>query len=322
VQQAAEAFVAIVTLSLPLHATNLVLYGFFVGILRTRVLFWYTALVATSNVLFNYCLILGHCGFARLGIRGAALSDLLAESAGCLFLMLYAHLCGAARQFGLFRFTRWRHPLNSVFRNLAAPSALKGLIECAAWMVFFGIFERRGPEALAAASVVYAVYIFLLIPSKGFSEVICATVSNLIGQGEEAKIRVAIGRTITLNFVNTGPFLIFAAVCPALAISVIGSEGAAIGDCIASLRILAIAMCAAIPAQIYANAVYGTGDSFSTLGIEALASVSLVAAAYCAAIVLKFPPAYTWCALGISWLVSLGLSSLWLQHGAWRRVKI
>jgi Na+-driven multidrug efflux pump len=68
--------------------------------------------------------------------------------------------------------------------------------------------------------------------------------------------------------------------------------------------------------------VYGTGDSFSTLGIEALASVSLVAAAYCAAIVLKFPPAYTWCALGISWLVSLGLSSLWLQHGAWRRVKI
>jgi Na+-driven multidrug efflux pump len=147
-------------------------------------------------------------------------------------------------------------------------------------------------------------------------------VSNLIGQGEDGKIGMLLRRAVALNFANTGPFLILAMVFPALAISLVGTEGAAMSDCVSSLRVLVLVLCAAIPGQIYSYAVCGTGDSLGSLGIEVVTSTCLVLAAYAAAVLLNLPPAYTWLALGISWIVCLALSAIWLRCGHWQRVKI
>ena len=322
VQNAAESFLSISAFMLPVHAANLVFYALFTSVSRTRVLVWSTVLLTLSNLALDYCLILGNCGCPRLGIQGAALSDLISESVACLFLLVNVLTRTGYKQFRLICFTRWQYSLASLFGNLAVPTALKGLIECVAWMVFFAIFERRGQEALASASVIYGFYIFLLIPSKGLSEVICSMVSNLIGQGEEGKIGMLLRRAVALNFANTGPFLILALSFPALAISLVGTEGAAMSDCVSSLRVLVLVLCTAIPGQIYSYAVYGTGDSLSSLGIEVVTSTCLVGAAYAIAVLLSLPLAYTWMALGISWIVCLALSATWLRYGHRRRVKI
>ena len=182
--------------------------------------------------------------------------------------------------------------------------------------------KHRGEEALASASIIYGFYTFLLIPSKGLAEVICSMVSNLIGQGEERKIGMVLRRAVALNFVNTGPFLLLALSFPALTISLVGTERAAMSDCVSSLRVLVLVLCAAIPGQIYSNAVLGSGDSLGSLGIEAVTSTCLVLAAYATAALLSLPLAFTWMALGISWVVCLALSVIRLRYGHWRHINI
>src|SRR5262249_46680647 len=123
VQNAAESFLSLIAFMLPIHAANLVFYALFVSVSRTRVLVWSTVLLTVSNLALDYCLILGNCGCPRLGIEGAALSDLISESVACLFLLVYALTCTGFKQFELIRITRWQYSLTSVFRNLAVPTA-------------------------------------------------------------------------------------------------------------------------------------------------------------------------------------------------------
>src|SRR5262245_3631478 len=322
VQATAESFLGIIVFMLPVHAANIVFYALFTSLSKTRVLVWSTVLLTLSNLALDYCLILGNCGFPRLGIKGAAWSDLVSETIVCLFLLVYARTRTVYKHFGLIRFTRWQHSLTSVFRSLAVPMACKGLIECAAWLVFFAIFERRGEDALASASIIYSFYTFLLIPSKGLSEVVCSMVSNLIGQGEDGKIGTLVRRAVALNFANTGPFLILALSFPALAISLVRSDGGAMSDSVSSLRVLVLVLCVALPGQIYSNAVSWTGDSLGSLGIEVAASTCLVLVAYTTAVVLSLPLAYTWIALGLSWIVSLALSAMRLHRQHWRSLDL
>ena len=65
--------------------------AFYVGTTRTRILTINSIVMVLTNVVLNYLLIFGKCGFPMLGVEGAAIATLLsrvAEFAVCLFCAL------------------------------------------------------------------------------------------------------------------------------------------------------------------------------------------------------------------------------------------
>ena len=52
--------------------------AYYVATTRTKMLTFNSLLMVVSNVVFNYLLIFGHCGFPRMGIAGAALATVCA----------------------------------------------------------------------------------------------------------------------------------------------------------------------------------------------------------------------------------------------------
>ena len=63
--------------------------AFFVAVTDTKVLTLSSVVMLLTNVLFNYVLIFGKCGFPVLGVAGAAIASVIAEAAGLVFFIVY-----------------------------------------------------------------------------------------------------------------------------------------------------------------------------------------------------------------------------------------
>ena len=90
----------------------------------------------------------------------------------------------------------------------------------------------------------------------------------------------------------------------------------------ASLRVVALAMLIAIPADIWYTAVVGTGDTAAAFGIELLRTMVMLCLTWFIAIHLAWPMSLVWLAVPIAWLVSLALSYGWIKSGIWKRLAI
>ena len=94
------------------------------------------------------------------------------------------------------------------------------------------------------------------------------------------------------------------------------------GQSYASLRVMAVAMFIAIPAQMWFTAVEGTGDTLAALGIDLLLTLVMLGAAYVAALCLAWPISMVWMSAPITWVVSLAASYAWMQSGIWKRLEV
>ena len=322
VRTAVDDFLQIIAFAVFFDAINFGFSAFYVGIARTRVLIWATALLAMTNIALDYCLIFGNLGFPEMGIRGAATASLTAEIVAFVFLAVHAVVRGYARSYGLFTFRRWNARLTRVLYGVSYPVALEGLVESIRWFVFFAIVEQLGEVALAGSNVIYSCYVVLLVPLNGFSEAVATTVSNLIGQGKANRIGVPIRKAIGLGFLVTTPILVLVAFGPEWVLSLFTTDAMTIAASVPSLLVVAGAILLAIPGDMLVQAVYGTADTKATFGIELVLSSILVVYVWIAALQLGLPLHYVWAAEVLGWAIRSVLGYYWLKSQAWRRLEV
>lgn len=289
---------------------------------KTRPLIPATILLAATSIPLSYALIFGKFGFARMGMRGAALSSLAAEGVAFSFLTIYV-LCAfdSSRQklFHIFS-VDWRtlRLLSRISVSIAAQRSL----EVIRWFVFFLILERVGPEALAIASIVYTCYVVFWIPTEGFAETSYSLVSRFVGRNQPERIGTLLRDAIGGALLVTAPFLLLALCVPRWFFGVFASEWALPGNGGASLRVVALAMLVAIPGEMWFGAVLGTGDALAALGIESALTVTMLGIAYLTAIPLGWPVERVWLCLPSAWAVVLFISYWWMKSRIWQRLQI
>ena len=300
---AVDQFLRIIAFAIGFNAISLAYSALFVGLGKTQFLIWAT-------------LVFGHFGFPALGIEGAAIGSLGAEIATFLFLTVYVITrCDCAR-YGIFIFQRWERGMSGLLARLSWPIALEALLEAGRWLVFFLIIERISPVALAESNLVYACFEVFLIPTGGFAEVACSMVSNLVGQGRR-RFDSLMREVTAASYTITLPLIVLAVAFPGTVLSLLDVEGALKGGGEASLRVLSLAMLIVIPAEMWAAAVIGTGDTFASFWIEAALTVVMIGGAFLAANVLHLPLYYVWLSVPISWLACWILSYVWMRSEQW-----
>jgi putative MATE family efflux protein len=314
---AVAQFLRIIAFAIGFNAISLAYSALFVALGQTRVLIWATLVLAITNIAMDYTLVFGHFGFPALGIEGAAIGSLGAEIATCVFLTFHILLrCDCAR-YGLFRFSKWQGGITKLLARLSWPIALEALLEAGRWLVFFLIIERISPLALAESNLVYACFEVFLIPTGGFAETACSTVSNWVGQGR-TRFGSLVREVTAASYVITLPLALFVLLFPGVVLSLLDIEGALKGGGEASLRVLSLAMLIVIPAEMWAAAVIGTGDTFASFWIEAALTVVMIGGALLAGSVLHLPLYYVWMSVPIGWLACWVLSYLWMRSGQWK----
>jgi len=322
VHKAVDLYLKIAIYGLVFHAFNLALSAFYVGISRTGVFIGATLLLALTNISLDYLLIFGNFGFKEMGIEGAAVASLAAEVAVSLFFMVDILRRGYIQEYGLFLFERLDHALIKMLARLSAPVSFSVLIESLRWVLFFIIIEQLGEEALAIATIIFSCYAFLLIPVEAFSETICSMVSNLLGQRDEKQLSELIIKTVTLVYITLLPMLGMTLFFPEYVLALFSPEEAMIEGALSTLIVITLAVLIAVPADVLASSVAGTGDTLVTLGTEIIVSLSVLAYAYYAAFIAEVSLEYIWVTELIGWTLYLLLSWAWLKSGYWKRLVV
>ncbi|MBU0720023.1 MATE family efflux transporter [bacterium] len=320
VHTAVDLYLQIAIFGLFFHSFNLAMSAFYVGISRTNVFIGATLLLAITNISLDYLLIFGNHGFKELGIEGAAMASLTAEIAVSVFFIIDIIRKDYMQIYGLFEFEKINTSIIKTLSKLSMPVSMEVLIQSLRWFVFFLIIEQLGEEALAIATIVFSCYALLQIPIEAFAETICSMASNLIGQNDEQEINDLVFKTVMLGYLAVLPMLIATLLFPEYILAVFSPDELIIQNTIATLSVIVFAAILAVPANIIASTVAGTGDTMATLAIEISVSVSTLCYAYYAAFIAEYSLESIWFAEVIGWGVCLLLSWFWLRSGIWKRL--
>jgi len=319
---AIDGYLQIDAFSIPFAAMTFAYSALLTSMGKTRALIPATVIVVVADVILNYIFIFGKFGCPAMGMRGAALGSIGAELAAAVFLTIYVWKNFDAKKYGFFHFQKFEQRTTRLLGRISAPLAAQCVLEDIRWFVFFLIIERMGTSALAVANIVFTCYTVFWIPTEGFAETACSMVSRYIGRNRANRIGEVLRSTTGGAILATAPFILLALFAPQWVLSVFASGTDLLGQSDASLRVVALAMLIAIPAEMWFIAVEGTGDTVASLGIDLLLTVVMLGVTWLAAIHLAWPMAMIWLSLPITWLVCLAASYGWMKSGIWKRLEV
>jgi MATE family multidrug resistance protein len=305
VAEAIAAFLRPAGIGVLFFALGLGFASFYVGLARTPVLLGATAVLLTVNLVLGYGLVLGELGMPELGIAGAGWALLAAEVTTLAFLALATLL---------------RHPLppgptppaRTTLRPLLRTTpgiALQAGVEGLRWLLFFLVIARLGEGPTAAASVVYACYAILLLPSYALGETGQTLSGNLAGQRRLDLLHPVRRQVQRWTYALTAPLLVVALLVPDAILSLFGADDGMAAGAESSLRVVALAMLAVVPAEIWSATLAGVGDVDGAFYVEVLLSAAFVGLAAVAVLALDLPAAMAWLGLGVASAVSVPVAA-------------
>lgn len=181
----AHVYISTLKWLMPLAGIFYAIYGFLAAINQTKIIMVATIGLNVLNILFNYILIFGKFGFPALGIMGAALGTVLAQSLGTVFLVGYLLLSQNVKSYGCFKFRnlRW-HIFTDLFRS-TSPIIMQLGIALLLFLYYETIVANIGTIYLAATHIVFTVFVLKRAILGGFAEGGSILVGNALGQGQK-----------------------------------------------------------------------------------------------------------------------------------------
>ena len=144
------------------------------------------------NLLFNWIFIYGHWGLPAMGVRGSALSTVLARVYMAAVLVYAAWAHEARRGHALFR--HWPGPdwerIRALLR-LGLPAASQVVLEVAAFGAATVMASHLTPIALATHEIVLSCAAYTYMVPLGISAAAAVAVGHAIGAGHPARARRA-----------------------------------------------------------------------------------------------------------------------------------
>jgi putative MATE family efflux protein len=291
--------------------------AFFVGTLRTRVITYTTLLMVSLNILMNYVLIFGHWGFPKMGIGGAALASVIAESSACLLFFLYT----SHKQFSKYKIHFWFKIDFQLLKRIliiSFPLMMQYFVSLSCWFVFFLFIERMGQLELAVSNIIRSMYIFMLLPIWGFSAITNSLTSQLIGQGKSHEVWGLIFKSILLCLPFAIGISIIIALLPEHAIALMTNDERIASHTVPVLYVILGASPLLAISYIIFSALTGSGKTHISLLIESCVLLIYIILAYLFAMHLHFPIAAVWTVEYVYSFVLGILSFLYLRYGRWK----
>ena len=292
--------------------------AFLIGTLNSRYMMPGMIGEALMNIFFDYVLIYGALSFPQLGFNGAAVASVIAEFTGLLIVYFVIFKQGLKKKFNLFSDLSYHKTTSRAILKIAAPLVAQFAISLITWLIFFILLENYGDRAKAISNAMRNVFGFVGIFIWAFASTTNAMVSNLIGQGLQNKVIMAINKimllSVTATFIMVGALNLF----PGSFLQLFGQTDAVVTDAIPVIRIISIGMLGMSIATIWLNAVTGTGKTKMNLFIELAAVICYLIYIYLVMIKFRLSLTMAWTNEFIYWAVIFGIAFWYIKSGKWR----
>ena len=181
----AQDYITTLKWLMPLAGIFYAIYGFLAAINKTKVIMVATIGLNVLNIMFNYILIFGKFGFPALGIMGAALGTVLAQSLGTFFLVGYILLSRQIRPYGCLTFKKLRWNIIADILRSSGPIIVQLGVALLIFLYYESVIANIDTLYLAATHIVFTVFVLKRTMVGGFAEGGSILVGNALGEGNK-----------------------------------------------------------------------------------------------------------------------------------------
>ena len=296
--------------------------AFLVGTTQTKILTLNSLVMVGANVVLNYLLIFGKCGFPALGIAGAAIASSVSEAVSVVFFAVYIRRKVDWRRYALgFRPGLSRELLGGIL-GVSVWTMVQYFLSAATWFIFFLSVEHLGERPLAVSNIVRSVSTFFFMPITAFAAANSSLVSNLMGAGEQGQVMATCKQTIRLGLCLILPLLALTLAFPSTVLRIYTDDLPLIEAAVPSLYVMLSSLLISCPGNILFSTVSGTGNTRRAFLMEIGTLAVYILYVVYIAIIVKADVAVCWTTEHVYWSVLLLLVALYLKRGTWKTKKI
>lgn len=296
--------------------------AFFLGTTLTKTLTLNSIVMVLSNVVFNYILIFGKFGFPELGIAGAAIGSSLAELVSLIFFILYTRNRIDCRKYGLDRIPKINFGVLKRMLNVSLWTMIQNSVSLSTWFLFFLYVEHMGERSLAITNIVRSVSGILFMVMMAFASTCGSLVSNLIGSGDTDCVPGTIRQHVRIAYIFVLPLVLLFALFPNQILGIYTDMTDLQQASIHSLWVMCAAYLFLVPANVYFQAVSGTGNTRTALGLEMGTLVIYVAYITYIILYLQLDVAICWTSEMVYSIFILLFSWIYIRKGNWQGRRI
>lgn len=296
--------------------------AFFVGITHTKVLMPNAIVMALVNVVLNYVLIFGKCGFPQMGIAGAAIASVIAEATSVLYFVIYMLVKVDTQKYRLFSLKGFDPRL--IFRILSVSvwMMIQYFLTIATWFLFFVAVEHLGERPLAVSNIIRSLSTVIFIMVSAFATTSSTLVSNVMGMGRPSEVFPVCWKIVRMCYILIIPVLILIAIFPSSVLRIYTDDMNLIADSLPSLYVMLTFYFVAVPGSILFNTVSGTGNTRSALYVECATLTIYALAIFYLVVYLKVDVTWCWTVEHVYWGSMLAFSYLYMKKANWQSKKI
>ncbi|SHL19340.1 putative efflux protein, MATE family [Chitinophaga jiangningensis] len=322
IYEAAVSFIRIRIWGLPMLMLLSMANAFYIGSGHSRVLAITSLCQEAMNIYFDYGLIFGKLSMPALGLNGAAVASIIAESTGFLVAFSILFIRGFHRRYSLFNYLKPAWGVMQNILNVSAPIIIQFLFSIGGWFVFFIFIEHMGERPLAISNMLRSIFGFFGIFTWALAATCNTMVSNLIGQGRQEQVLRAIKRIILYSATCSVVVCILVNVFPYTLLHIYTADASLIRDSLPSIRVITLSTILMAISAVALSGVTGTGNTRMNLMTEIIAVVGYLIYCYIVIERMRSPLHWAWGADFFYWTIIFGISAWYLQSGRWKGKEI
>ena len=274
------------------------------------------------NIFFDYGLIYGHFGLAKMGFNGAALASVIAEAGGLIVIFGVMRWKGISRQLRLFRDFKFDMANTKLIVVQSAPLIAQHAISIVTWEFFYILVEHHGELDLAISNTMRNIFGLFGCVTWAFAATSNTMVSNIIGQKLQHRVIELIWKIVRLSLSFAVVIYVLLNLSPRTFLSIYGQGDVFITAAIPVVRVVSAALILQSISTIWLNAVTGTGNSVMNLFSESLAILFYSIYVYVVLEVFKLHITIGWMSEWLYWIVLFVPSFWYMMSGKWKNKKI
>ena len=296
--------------------------AFFLGTTQTKTLTLNSIVMVLSNVVFNYILIFGKFGFPALGIAGAAIGSSLAELVSLLFFILYTRSRIDCCKYGLDRIPKFRLDVLKRMLNVSFWTMIQNFLLPLHLVPFLPLCRASG-RALAGSDqhcpqcVRHTVH-----GTHGVCLYLRFTGQQPHRAGHSDCVAGTIRQHVRIAYVFVLPLALLFALFPKLILGIYTDIPDLQDAAVHSLWVMCSTYLFLVPANVYFQAVSGTGNTRTALGMELATLVIYTAYITYIILILQLDVAICWTSEMVYSSFILIFCWLYIKRGNWQGRKI
>ncbi len=168
---------------------------------ETRLPMFASVAAILVNLVFNYFLIFGKCGFPELGVTGAAIATVLSRYVETAIIVVYTHMKSHHFGFirGAYRSLRVPKPLMISILRRGTPLLVNEFLWSSGMAVLLQCYSVRGLDVVAACNIATTVSNLFKVVFLSMGNAVAIMVGQALGANDIERAKNCTWRLMTLS---------------------------------------------------------------------------------------------------------------------------